>query len=226
MKITLHFVRHGQTMFNFEDKVQGWGDSFLTPEGINGVKRLGEYWRVHRQQFDRVYSSDSGRALQTARTIIQQMGMRHDIIPVPGLREYNFGYYEGRDKLTLEKDLLSKKVSFRELTTRPEVVLNTIAALDAAKKGDETNTWASETSEAYIERLVTAINQVTNESLKLGHKEILIVSHGLSIPFLLGVLCPGYWEREKFSKIENASVSTAEYHNGKYNIVTFGAIKG
>jgi probable phosphoglycerate mutase len=225
MKITLHFVRHGQTVFNFEEKVQGWGDSFLTPEGLEGVKRLGSYWRTHKQRFDRIYSSDSGRTLQTARTIVQQMGVRHDIIPVPGLREYNFGYYEGREELTLEKDLRSKKVSFNDFVLRPETVLNTIAALDEAKKGGETNTWFSETSDGYIARLKGAISHITNESLKLGHKEVLIVSHGISIPFLLYNLCPEYWEDEKMQRLENASVSKAEYHNGKYKLLTFGEVK-
>lgn len=226
MKITLHFVRHGQTMFNFEEKVQGWGDSFLTPLGIAGVERLGDYWKQSAQKFDRVYSSDSGRTLQTARTILGQMGVRHDIIPVEALREYNFGYYEGRDEALLEADLKTKgNVSFDQLGTDAELVVDTIATLDKEKKVGVTNTWFSETGEEYVTRLVKAANHIVNESLNLGHKEILVVSHGMSIAFLISQICPEDWAKQQFGGIANASVSTVEYHNGKFKLITFAEVK-
>ena len=53
----LYFVRHGQTLFNVQDKVQGWCDSPLTNEGVEVAKRLGEALKdVH---FDALYSSIS-----------------------------------------------------------------------------------------------------------------------------------------------------------------------
>lgn len=34
MKKTLYLMRHGQTLFNLQHKIQGWCDAPLTPLGI------------------------------------------------------------------------------------------------------------------------------------------------------------------------------------------------
>lgn len=228
VRVTIHLVRHGQTSFNYENKVQGWGDSFLTPDGIEGVKKLGNYWKHNNKKFDKVYSSDSGRTLQTSRVILETMGTRHDIIPTQGLREYNFGYYEGKDEDLLEKDLRAKaNISFGDIVTQAELVVDTMAALDKEQKVGITNTWLSETAIEYSERLVKAMTHIINESLNLGHKEILLVSHGMSISFLVPLLCPE--QASEFMDgsmgVPNASVSTLVYENGKYTIQGFGEVK-
>jgi probable phosphoglycerate mutase len=41
-KITAYFVRHGQTMLNHYNKVQGWIDSPLTEKGRADAKRAGQ----------------------------------------------------------------------------------------------------------------------------------------------------------------------------------------
>jgi len=225
MKITLHFVRHGETMFNVEDRVQGWADSFLTPQGIEGVKRLGKYWREHKQTFDCVYSSDSGRTLQTARTIVETMGEVLDIVPLSGLREYNFGYYEGREQQTLDDDLLKRALTFSDLVDRPDVLFDTLASLDAEKKAGNPNNWFSETNEKYRNRLLATMDDIMKENLQRNHKNVLVVSHGVSIVYLLYHICPEYWEHAEMNKVANASVSTVEYDNGKYRLLGFGEVK-
>lgn len=43
MSFTVYFVRHGQTMFNYFQRMQGWSDSPLTAKGIQDAKKAGQH---------------------------------------------------------------------------------------------------------------------------------------------------------------------------------------
>ena len=60
----LHLIRHGQTDWNEERRVQGQSDSQLTQLGINQAIALGE--RISAIKFDKVFCSSSLRTRQTA----------------------------------------------------------------------------------------------------------------------------------------------------------------
>ena len=55
----LHLIRHGQTDWNEERRVQGQSDSQLTQLGIDQAIALGE--RINNIEFDCVYCSSSLR---------------------------------------------------------------------------------------------------------------------------------------------------------------------
>ncbi len=44
MKKTLYLMRHGQTLFNLQHKIQGWCDAPLTPLGIKQAQMAKEYF--------------------------------------------------------------------------------------------------------------------------------------------------------------------------------------
>ena len=44
MKKTLYLMRHGQTLFNMQHKIQGWCDAPLTQLGIEQAKIAGKYF--------------------------------------------------------------------------------------------------------------------------------------------------------------------------------------
>ena len=56
MATEVYLVRHGETMFNQLNKVQGWADSPLTVKGINDLKVTGS--NLSQVHFDKMYSSD------------------------------------------------------------------------------------------------------------------------------------------------------------------------
>jgi probable phosphoglycerate mutase len=87
----LVLVRHGETKWNVEKRIQGQGDSPLTDEGLEQARAIGR--RLAREKFDRIVSSDLGRAMQTAREIGTLT--RHEIVPDARLRERHFGDGEG-----------------------------------------------------------------------------------------------------------------------------------
>ena len=85
-------VRHGQTLWNHTKKYQGHSDIPLNETGLMQVRLVAK--RLSGETIGAVYSSDSLRATQTAKIIAQPH--RIPIVPLPGLREINFGVWEGR----------------------------------------------------------------------------------------------------------------------------------
>lgn len=84
-------IRHGQTRWNLEGRWQGHADSPLTEFGLNQAKALAE--RLSNMAFSALYSSDLGRARETAGIIARRTG--HDILFDARLRERNVGIFQG-----------------------------------------------------------------------------------------------------------------------------------
>jgi 2,3-bisphosphoglycerate-dependent phosphoglycerate mutase len=84
-------VRHGETQWNLASRIQGHADSPLTPAGEAQAQAIAG--RLARERFDRLVSSDLGRAWRTAEAIAARTG--HAIVPDPRLRERNYGVAEG-----------------------------------------------------------------------------------------------------------------------------------
>lgn len=95
MKKYLYLVRHGQTLFNQQHKIQGWCDSPLTELGILQAKKAKEYFINNKIILDHAYSSTSERASDTLE-IITDYKMPYQRLK--GLKEWNFGLYEGKDE--------------------------------------------------------------------------------------------------------------------------------
>lgn len=84
-------VRHGQTEWNIRGIRQGHLDSPLTERGLAQAKALGQ--RLGRENFTTLYSSDLGRAVQTAQEVANVTG--HEIIRDARLRERHLGIFQG-----------------------------------------------------------------------------------------------------------------------------------
>lgn len=84
-------IRHGETVWNREERFQGHGDSPLTETGRSQAKALAR--RIGKMAFDALVSSDLGRARETAALIAEATG--HVIQTDSRLRERNYGVLEG-----------------------------------------------------------------------------------------------------------------------------------
>ena len=84
-------VRHGETQWNLEARIQGHGDSALSEKGLAQAEAIAR--RMVAEPFDVLVSSDLGRALQTARPI--GAATNREVIPDVRFRERNFGCCEG-----------------------------------------------------------------------------------------------------------------------------------
>lgn len=85
----IYLIRHGQTLFNVQKKIQGFSDSPLTKIGIKQAEIAGRHIDELKLKFDDAYSSTSERASDTLELIADIPYKR-----VKGLREWNFGDLE------------------------------------------------------------------------------------------------------------------------------------
>lgn len=91
MSTRLVVVRHGETHWNVASRIQGHADSPLTAAGEAQAAAIAA--RLATERFDRLVSSDLGRALATARAIAGRTG--HAVVADARLRERNYGVAEG-----------------------------------------------------------------------------------------------------------------------------------
>ena len=88
---TIYLVRHGQTLFNVQHKIQGFCDSPLTELGIKQALTTKKEYFEHKQiTLEEAHCSTSERAVDTLKLITELFFSTHK-----DLREWNFGTYEG-----------------------------------------------------------------------------------------------------------------------------------
>jgi len=95
------FIRHGETAWNREGRLQGWQDIELNAAGREQATQLAARMAAVEQSFDALYSSDLQRAHTTAEPISAELGLR--IRTEPGLRERGFGVLEGLDLARIDE---------------------------------------------------------------------------------------------------------------------------
>ena len=88
-------VRHGQTAFNAEGRIQGAKDSALTALGEEQGRRLGELLGRIAPKDARLVASPLGRTQHTARLIREHGGFSSPIETDPRLSEISLGEWDG-----------------------------------------------------------------------------------------------------------------------------------
>jgi len=141
---TILLARHGETDWNAEGRVQGHTDRPLNEAGVAQGLALAD--ELSGERLDAVYASDLTRALDTARAVAEPRGL--SVIPVPDLRERNFGTWEG----LLDTEILQR---FPQAKTGPW--------------GDD------ETQEQLAERVMAALFRIAENH---PDGQVLVVSHG------------------------------------------------
>jgi 2,3-bisphosphoglycerate-dependent phosphoglycerate mutase len=93
---TLVLVRHGQSLWNRENRFTGWVDVPLTDEGRAEARRAGELLRDLR--FDVAYTSALWRAQETLEIILTTIAQRPPVIRDAALNERHYGDLQGLNK--------------------------------------------------------------------------------------------------------------------------------
>lgn len=212
--IEIYLVRHGQTMLNKMNRVQGWVDSPLTKEGIEIAELCG--LGLSEINFDVAYSSDFMRAIKTTQIILNQHKNKEIIHHYhEGLRELAFGDFDGGyeterkracSKFFLKEDnltLLNEKLKSKEIV--PRQMMNATYEMDQSGY--------AESYDQVEERAAKAIKEIIEKAKKNNQKKILVVSHGVTISAILEHF-PGE-KLDKVSDMKNASVSLLTYKDSE-----------
>jgi len=97
-----YIIRHAETLSNKDRKIIGHGDSPLSSKGKLELVKLSK--KFSGIKFDKIYSSDLGRAKQTSDILIKSLKYNNKIVYTKLLREIDYGKFSG-----LNKDIVSKK---------------------------------------------------------------------------------------------------------------------
>lgn len=92
----LILVRHGQSLWNVEDRFTGWVDVPLTAKGVEEALAAGD--RLKGISVDVAYTSGLQRAQRTLDLILEGMGVSVPIIRDPALNERHYGDLQGLNK--------------------------------------------------------------------------------------------------------------------------------
>lgn len=105
MKTYICFIRHGETSWNKEGRIQGLIDNLLSDNGVNEAKVLASNLKEIDPRWDIIVTSPLTRAKQTALIIKEGLNIDIPLIIEDNLTERNFGEAEG---VIISKDLFSR----------------------------------------------------------------------------------------------------------------------
>ncbi|MBM5021457.1 histidine phosphatase family protein [Vibrio parahaemolyticus] len=155
-------LRHGETEFNADKKLQGHCNSSLTSKGSDQARRVGTTLKQYvENRLFRVYSSTLGRALQTSQIVCEELNYSYENLnKEPRLKEFSLGEWEQRTIPSLEQEI-------------PNLLAQNDWYLQAPN---------CETYESVRERLSSWLSDVAHD------EDIVVVSHGLTGIVLRGLL--------------------------------------
>ena len=154
----LALVRHGQSLWNLENRFTGWVDVPLTDQGRAEARRAGEHLRDIR--FDVAYTSVLSRAQETLEIILQVIGQRPPVIRDQALNERHYGDLQGLNKQRTAERFGADQV---KLWRR---------SYDVAPPGGEALKNTAERTLPFFERAILG-------DVQQG-KNVLVVAHGNS----------------------------------------------
>lgn len=196
----LILIRHGETIENISETVQGQQDGTLTKEGEKQAKLLGK--RLKNEKIDQIICSDLGRVKNTAKEIIKF----HPNTPIEyskEVRERAMGVFEGRKFPEIREEI--KKLGLTRFTHKPE--------------NGESYAMVKKRAQKFLERI---------KKEYLG-KTVLVCSHGAYNKVLLSLIL-GKPMEETVEQMEqkNTCVNIIEFdpkNKDKINVVLINCTK-
>lgn len=192
--IKLVLVRHGQSMWNLENRFTGWTDVELSEQGIKEAKEAGKVLKEKGFNFDVAYTSVLKRANDTLKYILEELGEEN--IPVKKswrLNERHYGALQGLNKdETKEKYGAEQVLLWRRSTdVRPPALSKDDERYPGndPKYSDlkENELPTTENLIDTIERVMEYWNSDIKKDLEAG-KRVIIAAHGNSLRGLIKYL--------------------------------------
>ena len=186
-----YLVRHAQTHWNNQNRIQGHSDIPLSPLGEEQALRLGKRFASHH--LTGIFTSGLLRSRQTAEKIASGNG--HGVQPViePNLAEMHLGDWEG---LTPDEVDVKFNAAYHQWRTSPSSVI-----IPGAEPVDQFRLRARQA----LEKILSGC----------GEGEYVIVSHGGIIATLLADLVGADYDAVlRRVRLDNAGVTALEFGTG------------
>lgn len=187
----LVLVRHGESVWNLENKFTGWTDVELSSNGIKEAHEAGKLLKNMNFHFDIAYTSVLKRAIDTLQIIMDEMNLDVKVIENYKLNERHYGALQG-----LNKDETIKKYGQEQvrLWRRSKDVRPPLLSVDDKRnpKFDKKYIGISdlplgENLEDTIKRVKEYYEDVIKKDL-LNNKDVIVVAHGNSLRGLIAYL--------------------------------------
>lgn len=188
--LQVYLVRHGETVWNAERRIQGQSDSPLTEKGEQQAHQVGE--RVKQLGITHVIASDLGRTRRTAEIIADACGCT--VTLEPRLRELNMGVLEKRPL----DGLSEKEERWRS------------ALVDGTENGRIPQ---GESMTEMAARMHEALNACL--SLPAGSRPLL-VSHGMALGVLISTILGLPAHAERRLRLRNCSISRVDHQHSAW----------
>ena len=186
----LCLIRHGETAWNAERRLQGHTDIPLNAKGEIQALQMAQALKDTKLAFDVLYTSDLKRAADTAKAVVQLFGVKAQV--ESALRERHFGALQGLS--TSDAHLL-----------KPDIWRSHIARdLDHELEGGES-------IQQFALRVQKALDQIQVEH---AGKTILIVSHGGTLDMMYRIASNQALSAERIASVPNASLNWITHHQG------------
>lgn len=202
--INIYLVRHGQTLANVENKIQGQSSLPLTKNGIETTESLALDFKKKGIKFDLIYSSNQKRAIETKNILQKILTIGNNLsFSDCGLREWDFGSFEGMnindtiDNLYLKShNLVGKKSTDITLKEVADYIFNEDISGMAESWGGIKN------------RVSSSFSAIISRATEQNANNVLVISHGLTILTLLYMIDN---EQSKFKILPNNSIVMIHY---------------
>lgn len=192
----LILIRHGETLWNTERRMQGQLDSPLTERGEWQARQLGA--RLKTLTFTSLYSSDLPRAHRTAQSIAEATG--HPIVTDQRLRERHFGVFEG---LTQNEMEARAPEAFQRFMSRdPQYAVP-----------------GGESPAAFFARCCAALEEL---AARHADETIAVVTHGLVLDCAWRVATGLTLEAQRPVPLVNASLNWFAWNAGRWSAGRWG----
>lgn len=188
--LQVYLVRHGETQWNAERRIQGQSDSSLTAKGESQAVQVGE--RVRTYGITHVIASDLGRTRRTAEIIADACGC--GVTLDARLRELDMGVLEQRhlDSLSAQEEEWRRLVVNGTPNGRiPE----------------------GESMQELSERMFAGLSACLG--LPAGSRPLL-VSHGIALGCLVSTILGLPAHAERRLRLRNCSISRVDYQESQW----------
>lgn len=187
-------IRHGETSWNTERRLQGHTDTPLNPRGQIQARQMAQALKSTHLTFDVLYSSDLQRAADTANAIEQLFGVK--ATRDSALRERHFGALQG---LSIEQAPLAHPSIWQAHLARE---------LDHELAGGESIIQFAKRVEGVIEKL----------RMQHSGKTVLVVSHGGTLDMMYRIASKQSLGSERVVSVPNASLNWIVHNDQGWSV--------